>query len=748
MISFSIVINTLDRASLLQETLESLCRLRYAGSFEVIVVNGPSSDHTEQVIAAWLPRIRTARCEVANLSVSRNIGICMAAGEVVAFIDDDAIPEPEWLTQLAAAYEGEDEDETVGGAGGRVYDSSGITFQYHYASANRFGEVELSHRQATPQLCFPGSREFPYLQGTNASFRRSALLEVGGFDEQFEYFLDETDVCCRLVDAGFLLKQLEHAYVHHKTAPNGVRDAARLPRAIYPILKNSIYFSLKHGKEYATRARIDALNRDKTDSHRRHVDFMIANGSAGEERRARFEEEAARAWETGTRHGLAPLAGGIDDARRARWQGAFLPFASSGHAQAMTLVLVSRDYPPNHRGGIATFSRDLAEALAAEGHQVHVIAESSTHSRVELAGGVWVHRVALREQALSWDALERAIPQEIWNWCATALDEARRIASARRIDLVEAPVWDAEGAAFLLDGQWPLVTSLHTTLHFSLQGRAELREDAAWMARFGRPMLALEKELMQRSQAIRANSAAIRRDIEQAYDFRFDDASLRLVPLGMADLRAAQVPAPAAPARAGGALTVLFVGRLEARKGIDVLLAAIDPLLARHPQLRFRLLGDDTLPMSGAPHSYKEHCRQGGQLARWGERVSFEGRVDDATLRAAYRACDIFVAPSRYESFGLVFVEAMREARPVIGCAAGGIPEVVSDGVNGLLVAPGDSAALAAAIDTLAASPALRAAMGSAGRALFEEKFISRRMAQDSLPLYGIALERYAQEHR
>lgn len=740
MITFSIVINTLDRAALLQETLESLCRLRYAGQFEVIVVNGPSTDGTERVIASWLPRIRTARCPVANLSVSRNIGICMAAGEVVAFIDDDAIAEPEWLAGLAAAYD----DAGVGGAGGRVYDSSGYTFQYHYASASRLGEVDTGQRRATPQLCFPGSREFPYLQGTNASFRRSALLEVGGFDEEFEYFLDETDVCCRLVDAGFLLRQLEHAYVHHKTAPNGVRDAARLPRAIYPILKNTIYFSLKHGLEYATRERIDALNRDKADSHRRHVDFMIANGSADAQRRVRFDDEAARAWDTGTRHGLAPVAGAIDAAKRARWQGAFLPFATIGHPQAMTLALVSRDYPPHHRGGIATFSRDLAEALAAEGHQVHVIAESSTHSRVELVGGVWVHRVVLREHALSYDALERAIPQEIWNWCATALDEARRIASHRPLDLVEAPIWDAEGAAFLFEGRWPLVTSLHTTLHFSLQGRAELRDDAAWMARFGTPMLALEKELMRHSQAIRANSAAIRRDIEQAYDFRFDDASLRLVPLGMPD-----VAAPAAPAARGdGGVTVLFVGRLEARKGIDVLLAAIDPLLARHPQLRFRILGDDTLPMSGAQISYKEDCRRNGKLAAWGERVSFEGRVDDATLRAAYRECDIFVAPSRYESFGLVFVEAMREARPVIGCAAGGMPEVVSDGVNGLLVAPGDSAALAGAIEALAASPALRAGMGRAGRALFEEKFISRRMATDSLPLYGIALERFGRGRR
>ena len=67
---------------------------------EVIVVNGPSTDNSEAVIASWGSRIRAARCDVANISVSRNIGICMAQGDIVAFIDDDAVPEPEWLAQL------------------------------------------------------------------------------------------------------------------------------------------------------------------------------------------------------------------------------------------------------------------------------------------------------------------------------------------------------------------------------------------------------------------------------------------------------------------------------------------------------------------------------------------------------------------------------------------------------------------------------------------------------------------------
>ena len=124
--TFSIVINTLNRATLLAKTLDSLRWLKYRGAFEVIVVNGPSTDHSQEVIDAWLPSIRAARCEVANLSVSRNIGICMARGDIVAFIDDDAIPEPEWLAQLAQAYD----SPLVGAAGGLVFDQTGYSYQY------------------------------------------------------------------------------------------------------------------------------------------------------------------------------------------------------------------------------------------------------------------------------------------------------------------------------------------------------------------------------------------------------------------------------------------------------------------------------------------------------------------------------------------------------------------------------------------------------------------------------------------
>src|SRR5713226_3171241 len=101
---FSIVINTYNRAHSLAVTLRSLRYLREQ-DFEVVVVNGPSDDATEQVLASYGDSIRVGVCPQRNLSISRNIGIKMAHGEIVAFLDDDAVPDEYWLRDLAAGYD-------------------------------------------------------------------------------------------------------------------------------------------------------------------------------------------------------------------------------------------------------------------------------------------------------------------------------------------------------------------------------------------------------------------------------------------------------------------------------------------------------------------------------------------------------------------------------------------------------------------------------------------------------------------
>src|SRR5581483_8472811 len=159
--------------------------------------------------------------------------------------DDDCIPEPEWLSDLAAAYA----DPAVGGVGGFVYNHLGTAFQYRYTTVNRLGRQKTDWAGPVDQLSFPRSANVPRLQGTNASFRRAALLEVGGFDEEYDYYLDETDVCLRLADADWPLRIIEGAYVHHRFLPSSRRSVEwenRVLRHWYPLVKNKLYFSLRH----------------------------------------------------------------------------------------------------------------------------------------------------------------------------------------------------------------------------------------------------------------------------------------------------------------------------------------------------------------------------------------------------------------------------------------------------------------------------------------------------------------------
>ena len=97
MLSFSIIVNTYNRGEYLADTLLSLSELDYE-NYEVIVVNGPSTDNTQDVLSHWKDIVKIGKCPEANLSMSRNIGIQMASGDIVAFIDDDAAPPLSYLT--------------------------------------------------------------------------------------------------------------------------------------------------------------------------------------------------------------------------------------------------------------------------------------------------------------------------------------------------------------------------------------------------------------------------------------------------------------------------------------------------------------------------------------------------------------------------------------------------------------------------------------------------------------------------
>jgi glycosyltransferase involved in cell wall biosynthesis len=169
---------------------------------------------------------------------------------------------------------------------------------------------------------------------------------------------------------------------------------------------------------------------------------------------------------------------------------------------------------------------------------------------------------------------------------------------------------------------------------------------------------------------------------------------------------------------------LLTVSRLwadEKMKGVDYTLRAFAGLARRHPGSRYRIVGKG---------SDKERLQELARTLGLEHRVVFEEDLTDEELAARYRQCAVFVLPSGQEGFGIVFLEAMRFAKPCVGGAAGGTPDVIVDGKTGWLVPFGDVDALRGALDRLLADPRLRRRMGRAGRSRLEAEFTFDRFRE------------------
>src|SRR5271165_4426670 len=118
-VKFSIVINTLNRARTLESAISGALGQEH-DSFEVIVINGPSTDETAAVLSKFRARITYRNIPDRNLDISRNAGIAMASGELIAFLDDDAVPEPYWLKSLEIPFA----NPRVAVAGGYIRDKT------------------------------------------------------------------------------------------------------------------------------------------------------------------------------------------------------------------------------------------------------------------------------------------------------------------------------------------------------------------------------------------------------------------------------------------------------------------------------------------------------------------------------------------------------------------------------------------------------------------------------------------------
>lgn len=196
--SVSVIVCSYNGAATIGECLEALQRVVYP-DFEVIVVDDGSTDETATLAARY--SVRVIRTENQGLSAARNRGLQAAEGEVVAYLDDDAYPDPHWLTYLAATFMRTDH----AGVGGPNIAPAGdglVARCIDWAPGN-------------PRHVLLSTTEAEHLPGCNMAFRRAALEAAGGFDAQFRVAGDDVDICWRVREQGGTLGFSPAAMVWH-----------------------------------------------------------------------------------------------------------------------------------------------------------------------------------------------------------------------------------------------------------------------------------------------------------------------------------------------------------------------------------------------------------------------------------------------------------------------------------------------------------------------------------------------------
>jgi hypothetical protein len=378
---------------------------------------------------------------------------------------------------------------------------------------------------------------------------------------------------------------------------------------------------------------------------------------------------------------------------------------------SLTLCLLGRDVRPDLASGFSRTTGDLAEALVAEGHRVHLLTEYPAPAP-ELHG-VSITPVVIAPAAGPFTGAPRESAAHNLMFGAAAYREVSRIHEQEGpVDAVIAPVWRSEGAVCVLDDRFPTIVSCMTSLRtlLDIDQRYRCEPDIA-------ERLALEQAALARTRYLHGLTEAVLTKTIDDHDLA--PAATAVIGRGLHDRWR---PEDAEP-RHDGTVEVLFVGRIERRKGVDVLLAAARELIGEG--LRFTFAGPD-----GDPEFRAGLERELGQEPRLRQTVRFVGRVPDPELHRLYAGADIVCVPSRYESHGIVLLEAMMLGRAIVTCDAGGIGEVVDADRNALVAAPDDVAALTHALRRLNADPALRTALGAAARRTFEQRFEARAAAR------------------
>lgn len=363
----------------------------------------------------------------------------------------------------------------------------------------------------------------------------------------------------------------------------------------------------------------------------------------------------------------------------------------------MNICLISKEYPPETGGGgIGTHVHALALALVQRGHSIVVLSSTlETQPSYTISSGIHLYRIPVPTRYGFFNRLVYAI---------RVRKKFLTLAVEHKIQVVEAPEYDAESVFLELFGcPVPVVVRLHagTYIVHKMAGKIP-KHPVALLA------ILLEWLAIYKADAITAPTHAMAVSCKKM--LKLPERAIQVLS------NAVDLPNELdetkhfdRPAR-----RILYIGRLEKRKSPDLLARAIPEILKIFPDAVFTFIGQDVLQGPGKS-SMQVYCESliGHECM---PRVEFLGRRSHEEVEEYLSSSEIFVLPSRFESFGIAYAEAMLHQLPIVACQGAGVEEIVPENIAGFLVKQGDAGALRDAILRLLGSDSMRQKMGKAGR--------------------------------
>lgn len=400
--------------------------------------------------------------------------------------------------------------------------------------------------------------------------------------------------------------------------------------------------------------------------------------------------------------------------------------SSSGFQQysngGFSILHASWEYPPHMVGGLGRAVTSMAKRLTSYA-DVFV-------ATIGLPGRVHDER-AERLKVMRVDPFSlRSTGLVSWVYAFNALIVAKVLTEGVKPSIIHAHDWLTAPAAVALKHllRAPLVVTIHATEYGRSRGNisTSMQQQIHYW----------EWRLTYEAWRVFVCSNSMRGEVEAAFKLPRD--KVIVLPNGI-DLEEFDAFKPEHGERDNYALPwekiVFFTGRHVYDKGVDLLIECARILLQRRSDVKFVISGDGPMRM---------HLEWLARSYGLGDKVLFTGRLPDNVLYKVMKLADVIVIPSRYEPFGIVALEAMAAAKPIVATQIGGLAELVKEGETGVLVPPESPEALAVSIERLLDNPELAKDMGLKGRKRVEELYGWGKIVRYLFHIYGRVLEEYA----